>query len=90
MVLELILLGVGIYVIVHKHKDRKEKKRALKAQEAGQHGPVREVSIIDKTSATGQMEDLPAYQNDKLPAYETVEQHPALRANNWSEGTLTR
>jgi hypothetical protein len=83
MVLELIALGFGIYIIAHKVKGRKEKKRALKAQEASRHGPVRVVPIID----TAVTEDLPAYQNDKLPLYESLEQyHPALRNNDKGAG----
>lgn len=81
MVLEIILVGAAIYIIAHKVHDRKEKKRALKAQAASRHGPVVEVPIADDTGVSGQMEDLPAYQKEKLPAYQQIDEHPALGTN---------
>jgi hypothetical protein len=81
MVLELILIGAVIYVVAHKIHDRKEKKRALKANIGSRHGPVVEVPAIDDTEINGPIEELPAYQKEKLPAYHRLDEHPAFGTN---------
>lgn len=70
---------------VHKHvHERKQKKRALKAL---QHGPVEEVTIVDRAAEEeAEMDVPPAYQEKSPSQYTGAEQHPALRASNESAG----
>jgi hypothetical protein len=68
------------------HQKRK-KKQALKAQDASQHGPIEEVSIIDDETANQQTDDLPAYHKETLPPYHPLDEHPASRSNKQNVGS---
>ncbi|EFQ98212.1 hypothetical protein MGYG_01248 [Nannizzia gypsea CBS 118893] len=71
-----LALGAAIYITAEKIQDHREKKRALKAKNASKQ------ALLKDDDSIMAIEDLPAYQREKLPAYEFVEQHqqqhPAL------------
>lgn len=70
-----IAIGVAVYFTTEKVREHKEKKRALKLQQASEHGPIEEIT-------TGDLHDdehLPGYQKEVLPGYHMEDQHPALR-----------
>ena len=69
MVVLILAVGAAIYFTAEKVRDRKEKKRALKAQEALRYGIVKSVSIIDDNAARLSMEHLPPYHKETLPPY---------------------
>ena len=80
-----IIIGIGaaIYVTAEKIHDRKEKKRALKAQATLQHDFIEDVSLINDTKVRRQMETLPFYHQEPLPAYHK-ETLPAYHRENLS------
>ncbi|KAK2867950.1 hypothetical protein FQN49_003302, partial [Arthroderma sp. PD_2] len=87
----IVAVGAAIYVTAEKILDHREKKRALKAKAALQHGLVEDDSIVDgTTTAHGQMDELPAYHKENLPPYHLVDQHPALTPNNQIAGSSHR
>jgi hypothetical protein len=83
----IVAVGAAIYFSAEKIHDHKEKKRALKAKEALQHGLVEEVSIIDGATVHDQMEPLPAYHKERLPAYHMEDQHPAFKGKKQTVGS---
>jgi len=66
-----IAIGAIAYFTTEKVHERKQKKRALKAQEALDRGVVEELSAVDGTTDHSNDEDLPEYQMEN--------QHPAFR-----------
>jgi hypothetical protein len=77
-----IAIGIAVYYSTEKIRERKEKKRALKAQEALDRGLVEELSAVDDT--TGHLinnEDLPAYHKENLPPYRMQDQHRAFQTD---------
>jgi hypothetical protein len=82
----LVAVGVAIYYTVEKVHDRKEKKRALAAEEASKYGSVVEFSTTEGTAAHYGTDSLPAYHKEKLPAYAMMDQHPALKTKKQSVG----
>jgi hypothetical protein len=84
----IVAAAAGIVFAGQKVHERKKNKRALKAQDALQHGLVEEVSAIDGTMLHHQSDNLPAYHKENLPPYHTVNQHPAFRTNKQREGSL--
>ncbi|KAK2760695.1 hypothetical protein FQN54_001930 [Arachnomyces sp. PD_36] len=78
--LVVIAVGAGIYVAAEKIHDRKEKKRALKAQQALEQDSFEKDSVIADATEPGKMDELPAYHQENLPPYQRVDQHPASKA----------
>jgi hypothetical protein len=75
-----IAIGVAVYFTAEKVREHKEKKRAIKAQQATDHGVVEELSIAEDTADHLNNEDLPVYHKEGLPAYHMEDQHPAFRS----------
>jgi hypothetical protein len=69
MVFVVLAVGAAVYFTAKKVQDRKEKKKAAKAQVARQHGAAQMVSNTGDNAVPRPMETLPPYQNDSLPPY---------------------
>ena len=74
----IVAISVAIYISAVKVHDRKEKKRALKAQEVLQRGLVEELSSIDNTTGHLDNDHLPVYHKERVPPYHMEDQHPAF------------
>lgn len=74
-----IALSAAVYFTTEKIRERKQKKRELKARQVSEHGLVEDVATIDGAAPSHDDEDLPAYQKEGLPAYALKDQHPARR-----------
>jgi hypothetical protein len=70
-----IAIGAIAYFTTEKVHERKQKKRALKAQEALDRGVVEELSAVDGTTDHSNNEDLPAYHKESLPAFRNEKHH---------------
>ncbi|KAG5208030.1 hypothetical protein GTR04_3398 [Trichophyton interdigitale] len=84
-----LALGAAIYITAEKIQDHREKKRALKAKNA-----TKQAHLKDDDSVMA-VEDLPAYQTEKLPAYDIQQhhqhhQHPALVSSELMESSSQR
>jgi len=73
-----VAIGFAIYISTAKIHERKERKRALKAQEALERGLVEELSTIDDAAGHLNNERLPVYHDARLPPYRIEDQHPTL------------
>ncbi len=72
-----LAIGVAIYLTAEKVRDRREKKRVIKAR-ALQDTLGEDLSITDDVMAQSQVEQLPAYHQDRLPPYHAVDKHLTL------------
>jgi len=76
-----IAIGIAVYYSTEKIRERKEKKRALKAQETLDRGLVEELSTVDGATDHLNNENLPAYHKENLPPYHIEDQHPAFQTD---------
>lgn len=76
-----IAIGIAVFYSTEKIRERKEKKRALKAQEALDRGLVEELSTVDDTTGHLNDEHLPAYHKENLPPYGMQDQHRAYQTD---------
>jgi hypothetical protein len=84
----LIVASIAALVVGgEKLVQRRKKKRASKAQNSLLHGPVEEVAIIDDATEHQQIDELPGYHREELPAYRALDEHPAVRTNNQNAGS---
>lgn len=74
-----IALSAAVYFTTEKIRERKQKKRELKAQQASNHGLIEQVAMVEGTAHPPDDEELPAYHQEGLPAYAMKDQHPAHR-----------
>jgi hypothetical protein len=74
-----LAIGIAIYVSAEKVHNSREKKRALKALEASEHGSIEERSSIDDIPHQLNKETLSDYHVENSPPYQMEDQHPALR-----------
>lgn len=74
-----IALSAVVYFTTDKIRQRKQKKRELRAQKISEYGSVEEVEPLNATFPSHDDEDLPAYHQEGLPAYAMKDQNPACR-----------
>ncbi|EGD83986.1 hypothetical protein H112_07668 [Trichophyton rubrum D6] len=83
-----LALGAAIYITAEKIQGRREKERVLKAKNA-----TKQALLKDDDSVMA-VEDLPAYQTEKLPAYDFEQnhhqQHPVLVSSELTESSSQR
>jgi hypothetical protein len=76
-----IAIGIAVYYSTEKIREHKEKKRALKTQQALNRGLVEELSTVDDTTGHLNNENLPVYHKESLPAYHMEDQHLAFHTD---------